>query len=159
MGRMPPTLPSSEFGHVAEDIRRLFDDLDGTMGGARDYSSGECTPALDVFETERALEVRIDVPGVSRESLRVVFKHGVLIIAGSKAPALGALPGGASFQLVEREFGRFARAVRLNGTVDVTQARARLAHGELRIVVPKIVDRRGQEMRISVEPGLAEPGS
>jgi HSP20 family molecular chaperone IbpA len=65
---MKPSLPSSDLGHLGEDIRRLFDDLDRTMRGASGYASGECTPALDVFETDRALEVRMDVPGVLPES-------------------------------------------------------------------------------------------
>jgi HSP20 family molecular chaperone IbpA len=34
------------------------------MSGASGYSTSECTPPLDVFETDRALEVRMDVPGV-----------------------------------------------------------------------------------------------
>ena len=159
MRRMPPALPSSDLGHLAEDIRRLFDDLDRTMGGSSGYSSSECTPPLDVLETDRALEVRMDVPGVSPDSLRVVFKHGVLIIAGAKASAAGTLPGSTTFHLVEREFGRFARAVRLNGAVDVVQARATLAQGELRVVVPKMADRRGQEVRIPIESGPTEPGA
>ena len=100
----------------------------------------------------------MDVPGVSPDSLRVVFKHGVLIIAGAKASAAGTLPGSTTFHLVEREFGRFARAVRLNGAVDVVQARATLAQGELRVVVPKMADRRGQELRIPIESGATEPG-
>ena len=156
--RMKPTLPSSDLGHLAEDIRRLFEDLDRTMCGASGYASGECTPPLDVFETDRALEVRMDVPGVLPASLRVLFKHGVLIIAGVKAPVDATPQGSATFHLVEREFGRFARAVRLNGAVEVAGARARLVQGELRVVVPKLTDRRGRELRIPVESGPTEPG-
>lgn len=159
MRRLTPALPSPDLGHLAEDIRRLFDDLDRSVRGGGGYSSGECTPPLDVFETERALEVRIDVPGVSADSLRVMFKLGVLLIAGAKAPVSDASPGGATFHLVEREFGRFARAVRLSGAVDVAQARARLRQGELRIVVPKLPERRGQEVRIPVETDPVEPGA
>lgn len=159
MRGMKPSLPSSDLGHLGEDIRRLFDDLDRTMRGASGYASGECTPALDVFETDRALEVRMDVPGVLPESLRVIFKHGVLIIAGAKAPMSVTPSGSATFHLVEREFGRFARAVRLTGAVEVARARARLVQGELRVVVPKLADRRGHELRIPVESAPTEPGA
>jgi HSP20 family protein len=158
MRRMTPTLPSSDLGHLAEDIRRLFEDLDRTVRGVGGYSSSECTPPLDVFETDRALEVRMDVPGILPESLRVMFKHGVLLIAGVKAPTPGASPGSATYHLVEREFGRFARPVRLTGALDVARARARLINGELRVFVPKLSERRGQELRISVEIDPAEPG-
>lgn len=158
MRRMTPTEPSPDLEHLAEDIRRLFDDLDRTVHRVGGYGSSECTPPLDVFETDRALEVRMDVPGISPDSLRVMFKHGVLLIAGAKAPVGGAPPGSTTFHLVEREFGRFARAVRLSGAVDVARARARLVSGELRIAAPKVSERRGQELRIPVEPDPAEPG-
>jgi HSP20 family protein len=159
MSRMKPTVPSSDLGHLAEDIRRLFEDLDRTLRGASGYTSGECTPPLDVFETDRALEVRMDVPGVPAESLRVIFKHGVLIIVGAKTPVVANSSGSATFHLVEREFGRFARAVRLSGAVEVAGARAQLVQGELRVVVPKLTDRRGRDLRIPVESGPTEPGA
>ena len=55
-----------------------------------------------------------------------------------------------TFHLVEREFGRFARAVRLTGAFDVQRARASLAAGELTIVLPRLADRRGQAHTIPV---------
>jgi HSP20 family molecular chaperone IbpA len=51
---------------------------------------------------------------------------------------------------VEREFGRFARAVRLNGAFNVPQASAALADGELTIVLPKLLERRDRAHRIPV---------
>jgi len=51
---------------------------------------------------------------------------------------------------VEREFGRFARAVRLTGAFDVGQARASLSAGELTIVLPRLAERRGQAHAIPI---------
>jgi HSP20 family protein len=151
MRRLNPTLSPADLSYVTEDIRQLFEDLERSARGSGAYSTGEYTPPLDVYETDRTFEVRMDVPGVRADSLRVVFKHGVLIIAGAKAPAVNPPPGSATFHLVEREFGRFARAVRMTAAVDVAQARARLAEGELRVTVPKIADRRGQELRVRID--------
>jgi HSP20 family molecular chaperone IbpA len=57
---------------------------------------------------------------------------------------------------VEREFGRFARAVRLTGAFDIPGARASVADGELSIVLPKLIDRRDQSHRIAVAAGIQE---
>jgi HSP20 family protein len=159
MRRLNPTLSSADLTLVTNDIRQLFEDLERAAGGSGEYSTGEYTPPLDVYETERTFEVRMDVPGVRADSLRVVFKHGVLIIVGAKRPAANFSPGSATFHLVEREFGRFARAVRLTAAVDVAQARARLLEGELWVSVPKIADRRGQEIQITIEVGPRVPGA
>ena len=61
--------------------------------------------------------------------------------------------GGAesSFHLVERGFGRFARAVRLGRPVDARHAEATLTAGELRIRIPKVTDRRGQAIPIALK--------
>jgi HSP20 family molecular chaperone IbpA len=52
--------------------------------------------------------------------------------------------------MAERTFGRFARAVRIGGAVDAGKARATLVKGELRIVFPRIEERRGGQIRIAI---------
>jgi HSP20 family protein len=139
---------SDESRELAEDIRELFDDLARTLDRTRRAFSGEYHPSLDVLETETAVEVVVDVSGIPPDALRVLFRSGVLVVAGEKAPAPAS--GDQTFHLVEREFGRFARAVRLNGALDVSQARASVRDGELTVVLPKIAERRGQGHRIRV---------
>ena len=141
-------IPSSESAELADDIRELFQDLASTLRGDLRAGSGECHPSLDVLETEAAMEVIVDVSGVPREALRIVIRDGVLLVAGEKAPP--ASTGEQTFHLVEREFGRFARAVRLVGAFDVAQAHAALANGELTIVLPKVADRRGRAHTIAI---------
>jgi HSP20 family protein len=141
-------IPSVEASELADDIRELFEDLARSRGrGARSYS-GECHPPLDVFETDRLVEVTVDVSGVPADAMRIVFRAGVLLIAGEKAPA--AAGPDQTFHLVEREFGRFARAVRISGAFDIPNARAMLRDGELTIVLPKLDERRGRGHRIPI---------
>jgi HSP20 family protein len=148
-------LPSTESADLADDIRELFEDLSRTLDRSQRAYSGECHPSLDVLETDSAVEVVVDVSGIPAGALRVLFRAGVLIVAGEKAPA----PTGANqtFHLVEREFGRFARAVRLNGAYDVQRGRASLRDGELTIVLPKLSDRRGTAHQIPVTGGHDQP--
>ena len=147
-------LPSTEGADLADDIRSLFEDLAASLRHDQRAYSGECQPALDVFESETAVEVEMDAAGVPAEALRVVFRGDVLIIAGEKAPT--PTDQSQAFHLVEREFGRFARAVRLKGAFDVAASRATLRDGVLSIVLPKIADRRGKPQSIRVEEGSIE---
>jgi HSP20 family protein len=141
-------IPTSESAELADDIRELFQDLAGTLRHDLRAYSGECHPALDVVETDAAMEIVIDVSGVPREALRVLIREGVLLIAGEKAPPLSK--GEQTFHLVEREFGRFARAVRVTGAFDVAKSHATLVNGELTIVLPKMADRRGRAQLIPI---------
>src|SRR5262245_37006648 len=124
-------------------LRRLLE------GESSPGAAGDCTPPMDVVETATGVEVLIDLPGVSRSHLTVVFSQGTLVVAGRKVPASCAHRE-AAFHLAERGFGGFVRAVRLSGAFDAGRAQASLADGELRIVLPRIQERRGRDIRIDV---------
>ena len=144
-------IPPAETRDLAGDLRQLFADLDATLPPEHRVYSGECHPSLDVRETQGAVEVIVDVAGVPAQGIRILFRGDTLVIAGEKAPGPPSSRSGGTgssseptFHLVEREFGRFARAVRLTGAFDISRARASLAGGELTIVLPRIAERRGQ---------------
>jgi HSP20 family protein len=142
-------VPTADSRELAGDIQELFDDLAGSLPRERRALSGEWRPSLDVYETDTELEVVVDVSGVAAEAIRILFRGDVLVVVGEKAPVA---PGdGQTFHLVEREFGRFARAVRLTGAFDVSRARATLRNGELTIVLPTMVERRGAGHPIRVD--------
>ena len=141
-------VPVAETRELASDLQALFADLAATLPFEQRVYSGECHPSLDVIETQAGVEIIVDVAGVSAQALRVLFRGDTLIVAGEKAP--GAATAEPTFHLVEREFGRFARAVRLTGAFDVQHARASLEAGELSIVLPRVSDRRGQAHTIPV---------
>jgi HSP20 family protein len=136
----------SEIGDFADEVRRVFIELGRAFGA--ESLAGECSPAIDVYETDDTLEIAADLPGVDPSALRLLAKGDSLLIAGEKSARRAR--GESSFHLVERGYGRFARAVRLSRACDASKARATLQNGELRISLPKIADRRGKAIRIAV---------
>jgi HSP20 family protein len=109
----------------------------------------ECTPPMDVVDTPGGLEVRLDLPGVSASQIEIVCADGVLLITGQKLPA-ACEHGDAGFHMAERAFGRFARAIQIDGAFDVGRATASLTAGELRVVLPRLEERRGAHIRIPI---------
>jgi HSP20 family protein len=143
-----PDFFSSDTAELAEDARRLLIELDRDVPGASALSA-ECRPPLDVLETADAVEIVIDIPGVQPDSLRVAIRRNTLLIVGAKLSA--ATEPNARFHLAERSYGRFARAVRLGGAFDGQKVRALASAGELRVILPRIEDRRGRVMLVPVE--------
>ncbi len=135
----------SEIGDFAEDLRRIFQELDRSAG---DLTAGECAPPLDVREADDTVEIAVDLPGIVADAIRVVVKGPLVLVAGEKRPRRGR--GDSSFHLVERDFGRFARAVRLPGACDTSRGRAVLAAGVLRLTFPRVVERRGRSLAIAI---------
>jgi len=138
---------ASDLGDFADEVRRVFLELGRAFGA--ESLAGECAPPIDVYETDEALEVVVDLPGVRTDGIRLLMKGDALLVAGEKAPL--RVRGESSFHLVERGYGRFARVVRLSRPCDSSKARARLVGGELHVAVPKLVDRRGRTRAIAIE--------
>jgi HSP20 family protein len=123
----------------ADEIRRAL--------GAGEAVVAGWTPPMDVLESPERIEIRLDVAGVPREALRVTVRAGTLVVAGDKTHMCRA---GAAFHVAERACGRFIRTIPLALAFDASRIEATLTQGELRIVVPRIEERRGQEIEIPV---------
>src|SRR5262245_51793000 len=143
--RIQAVVIPSESSEFADELGRLLKEIGRS---ADSLLSAECSPPLDVYETDDAFEIAMDLPGVEIAAVRVVAKANAVLIAGEKTPRRGR--GDSSFHLVERGYGRFARVARLAKPCDSSRARATLVDGELRVSLPKIEDRRGQATTIHV---------
>ena len=119
-------------------------------GRQRPGAAGECTPPLDVIETAAGIEIVLDVPGVSRVGHPTIMfsRHA----ARRRAQAAGVLRARASGVSPRRaHLRRFARAVRRRRRVRRGPRDApRCTAGELRIVLPRLDERRGREIRIPI---------
>jgi HSP20 family protein len=137
---------------LAREVQRLLEDLAQQRPGHRPLVAGECIPPVDVLESPHAVHVVADVPGVSLEALRIAIVQDVVVIVGEKdrtAPTRTPV----SAHLIERDFGRFVRIVPLPTVVDASRATATLAHGELRVTLPLLSDRRGRVYTVPIERG------
>jgi HSP20 family protein len=147
----PDALPPVESDDLGQEVARLFEDLDGDRPLDQRLLPGAFSPTLDAIETHDVVEIVIDVPGVPPDDLRVLLRGNIVIVAGGKMPPMAAERARASFHVVERDFGRFARAVRLSGAFDASAATATLSGGELRVRVPRLSERRGRGVLIPVQ--------
>jgi len=143
--RVQAVVIPSESSEFADELSRLVADVARSAGS---FLTAECSPPLDIYETDDRFEIAMDLPGVDLNAVRVVVKANAVLIAGEKRPRRGR--GDSSFHLVERGYGRFARVARLTKPCDSSRARATLAYGELRVSVPKIADRRGKTTSIPI---------
>jgi HSP20 family protein len=94
-------------------------------------------PGLDISVTESEIVVISELPGVDAEDVEVIVTGNRLELRGVKRET--ALPQGARFLRLEREFGRFRRIVVLPAAVDPERAAGTLENGVLTIRLPKII--------------------
>jgi HSP20 family protein len=147
----PP--PVSALALLQQEVNDLFHRL-SALDRAEPLPGNEWSPTADVFESRDRLVVVLEVPGLSPEALRVVFRDGEVVVSGERrARRLGP---GSSFLCLERPHGRFERRIPIDLPVDVARARATLAGGLLVVTLPRLRERRGRETAIAIERETAE---
>src|SRR4051812_33703579 len=73
------------FGALQTEMHRLFDNFfEGFDGGSFDRNAGLTLPQVDVAETDDAVHVTADLPGMSESDLDVTLSDGSLVIRGEK---------------------------------------------------------------------------
>ena len=103
------------------------------------------TPPIDIFETDGALVLRADLPGVSVESLDLQIRDKRLTLFGR---VVTTIPAGARIVHHEYEVGDFLRSFILSDEVDHERISAQLANGVLEVVLP--IAQRPEPRRIQV---------
>jgi HSP20 family protein len=135
-------------------IERLFDDTTGRFVGGAKPDSAVRTPALDVAENDTTYSVVLDVPGATREQLKVTIEGrrlSVETIATADVAANEAAPAkdGERVLLRERGAARYARSVILPAEVDQAASQAKVENGVLTLTLVKKVPTGARQISIS----------
>ena len=139
-----------ELLRLRDRVGRLFAALQEATVAEDPLASGAWAPPVDLCETEQAICVRVELPGLNADQIQIGLTNTQLRIWGEKKRRV-LRNRIVSHLCSERSYGRFSRIVPLRWTVSVREATAELANGMLLIRLPKIEDRRGVEFRISVK--------
>jgi HSP20 family protein len=105
-------------------------------------------PRVDIYETDDAITVVADMPGVTEDSVDIVLEKGVLTINGYVDPEV---PEGYSLAHAEYRIGDFVRSFSLSNEIDQSAIEATLKDGVLRLKMNKITE--AQTKKIAVKAG------
>ena len=139
-----------ELQRLRDRIGQLFAYLQEATEAEQPLASGTWAPPVDLCETERLIWIRVELPGVSADEIKIGICNAKLRIWGEKKrrPNRRRI---ISYLCSERSFGKFGRVVPLRWTFSIRDASAELSNGVLHIYLPKIEDRRGEEVLIAVK--------
>ena len=105
-------------------------------------------PAVDIFETEEALTMMAEMPGVAQEGLRIDLKDNQISILGEVAELSSPQE---RMLLKEFETGSFYRQFNLSDVIDQNKISAHLKNGVLKVVLPKIERAKPRKIEVTVE--------
>lgn len=122
------------FAHMRREIDKLFDQADPNSWS----SLGDRNLAglrMDVAETNKAIVVSAELPGVDIEDIDVSLSGGILTIKGEKRSEHDKKD--ADFHVVERSFGAFERRISVPEDCPAASIKAEYASGVLTVTIPK----------------------
>jgi HSP20 family protein len=112
-------------------MNRLFDE-ELTEVGMR------FVPEANVVETDKAVEVSLELPGMKAEEVKVEMDDGRLCVSGEKREEKEEK--GKTFHRMERRTGAFRRVISLPSAVETGKAEAAFADGVLKVTMPKSLE-------------------
>ena len=106
------------------------------------------TPNVDIFETNRAIIMLAEIPGVKAADLSIDLRDDILTLTGDVKPL--NRPEEEDI-LIEYQFGRFYRQFTLAEAIDQSKIDAVLKNGILRLTLPKA--EKAMPRQIAVKAG------
>jgi len=134
---------------VSREIDRMVNTFWGDFGRNGSGHPSAWRPSVDVKENEDGYVVSADVPGLSREDVKVTLKDGVLTIEGGKQHESDEkADNGAHW--TERHSGKFSRSFRVPDDVDADKVSAACKDGVLNVTLPKAEVAKPKEIEVKV---------
>jgi HSP20 family protein len=107
------------------------------------------TPLADIVEHEKEYLVKIDLPDVKKEDVKVLFDDGVLTVRGERK--VEKEEKGEKVHRTERFYGAFERSFVLPDDVDPKLIRAETKDGVLTLTLPRMAAPKAKPLAISVQ--------
>ena len=111
-----------------------------------DYQTENFIPNVDIVENKKEIQVKMDVPGVDKEDLKVELKNGVLTISGERKRADEQEEG--TCYRSERVFGSFSRAFNVGDLINEKDINASFKNGTLTVKLPKPAEKEVKKIEI-----------
>ena len=134
---------------MSKETRTDMQRVEGTMSAVPEQTrpGPVYQPAVDIFETDAAITVLADMPGVKPNQLEIDLRDNVLSLTGR----VTAAPTHEADVLREYDAGTFFRQFTLAETIDQAKIDAKLVDGVLRLELPKL--ERAKPRHITVRAG------
>jgi len=150
--REPNTLIPPGFGlfGLHREIDRLFSEFAQGLGS----NAGNIMPNIEISETDKAIEVSAEMPGLERKDVEISIDDDTLTIRGEKK--VEESQGDKNVQHSERTYGVFLRVLQLPPGIDPSTVQATMSNGVLKITIPKPAKPEPKKIEVKEEPPKQE---
>jgi HSP20 family protein len=145
-------LAEDPFTAMRREMDRMFEEMTKSFSLARPaFGMGLMAPRVDMRETDTAVEIQAELPGVTEKDVEVQLAEGVLTIKGEKKQEREEKEKG--YYLMERAYGSFLRQIPIPVEVEEDKVEAKFDKGVLTITLPKKPSAETKAKKIEIKSG------
>ncbi|MGD9900010.1 MAG: Hsp20/alpha crystallin family protein [Calditrichaceae bacterium] len=139
--------PGRSIFSLKDDLDRLFDDFTGREP-ERHEGQSEIAPRINLEENDHSFILSAELPGISKNDVRITFRKNKLIISGEKT---GKDIKSAIYHRHECAYGKFYRSIEIPGDINPDKISADFENGILTVTAPKSTASKSQEIEIKIK--------
>jgi HSP20 family protein len=140
--------PFREFSTLQDRVNRAFRESYTGEGRDESLSTSSFAPAVDVYEDEHTVALKIEVPGIDEKDIDVRLENNTLTVHGERKIENDEKE--ENYRRVERQYGSFTRTFTLPTTVDSEKVSASYDKGVLKIALPKKAEAKPKQIKVTV---------
>lgn len=141
------TFPFDSF-NMQREVNWMFDNF---FRGVDEPSllSGTWMPAVDVAEENDEYIIKIELPGVSKDDVKITLESNILTVRGEKKAEKET--NEKNYHRMERSYGSFQRSFTLPTTVKNEKISAEYKDGILTVTLPKAEESKPKQVEVKVK--------
>jgi HSP20 family protein len=144
---VPFRSPLQDVAVLQNRLNSIFNDFARPESGD-ELTAGNFIPAVDVYEDEHKLVLKLEVPGVKQDDLQINVENQILTVQGERKFETDEKQ--ENFHRIERRYGSFVRTFSLPQTVDTDNVTANYDAGVLSISLAKKAEAKPKQVKIAV---------
>lgn len=127
-------------------FNHAFNDFLSPLTGTEDVANRRWLPAVDIRESEDALILSAELPGLSKEDVHIAVENNVLTLSGERR--FEDEQKDESYHRIERSYGAFSRSFTLPANVKTDKVEASFKDGVLSVTLPKTEEAKPRKIEI-----------
>ncbi|MFQ6108321.1 MAG: Hsp20/alpha crystallin family protein [Candidatus Aminicenantales bacterium] len=131
---------------LREKMNRLFEEAFTSRGEEKELISSSWTPSVDIYETENALILNAELPGLDENDIEIKIEDNTLSIKGERKFEKETKE--ENYHRIERAYGSFYRSFSLPSYVDQDMIEAEHENGILKITMPKKPELKPRKVKV-----------
>jgi HSP20 family protein len=140
--------PWHEMNALQRSFNRLFDDM--LASDNSNFGNISKVPAAELSETDEAVNLKLEIPGMSAKDLDIQVTEDAVSIRGERKEETTTEENGTKRS--EFRYGKFERIIPLPARIQNTGVKADYKDGILNLHLPKAQEEKNKVVKVNLEP-------